>query len=90
MSQAMPALRVTETEGRVRLSLGGFAQGEGSSLQEAADDLIRHLLELALALRSNGCGVSRELTPDLATINFLHELAEIAAAGGDIRERVFA
>ena len=31
----MPALTITELGGRVRLSLGGFAQGEGSSLQEA-------------------------------------------------------
>jgi hypothetical protein len=86
----MPVLNVTEAGGRVRLDLGGFARGEGASLQDAADELIRRLLELALALRSNGCGVSRELSPDLATIEFLHELAEIAAAGGDIRERVFA
>jgi hypothetical protein len=85
----MPALSITEAGGRVRLSLGGFAQGEGASLQEAADELIRRTLELALALRSSGCSVSRELSPDLETISFLHELGEIAAAGGDIRERVF-
>jgi hypothetical protein len=86
----MPALSVTETGGRVRLDLGGFAQGEGSSLQEAADELIRRILELALAFRSSGCAASRELPPDLATMNFLHELSEVAAAGGDIRARVFA
>ena len=76
--------------GRVRLSLGGFAHGEGSSLQEAADELVCRLLELALAFRSGGCSTSRELRPDLETMNFLHELGEIAAAGGDIRSRVFA
>jgi hypothetical protein len=27
---------------------------------------------------------------DLETMSFLHELGEIAAAGGDIRARVFA
>jgi hypothetical protein len=86
----MPALTVTETGGRVRLSLGGIAQGEGPSLQEAADELIRRILELALAFQSSGCGVSSELSLDLETLSFLHELAEIAAAGGDIRERVFA
>jgi hypothetical protein len=86
----MPALNITETGGRVRLSLGGFARGEGSSLQEAADELIRRILLLALAFRSSGCGVSSELSPDLETMNFLHELGEIAAAGGDIRARVFA
>jgi hypothetical protein len=85
----MPALAITEAGGRVRLNLGGFAHGEGSSLQEAADELIRHLLELALAFRSSGCSASRELRPDLETMNFLQELGEIAAAGGDIRARVF-
>jgi hypothetical protein len=85
----MPALTIAENGGRVRLNLGGFAQGEGLSLQEAADELIRRVLELALAFQSSGCAASRELTPDLATMNFLHELADIAARGGDIRARVF-
>jgi hypothetical protein len=85
----MPALAITEAGGRVRLNLGGFAHGEGSSLQEAADELIRQLLELALAFRSSGCSASRRLRQDLETMNFLQELGEIAAAGGDIRARVF-
>jgi citrate lyase beta subunit len=85
----MPALDITEAGGRICLNLGGFAQGEGLSLQEAADELVRRILELALAFRSNGCQASREVRPDLETMNFLHELGEIAAAGGDIRERVF-
>jgi hypothetical protein len=85
----MPALNITEAGGRICLNLGGFAQGEGTSLQEAADELIRRILELAMALRSSGCRASRELCPDLESMNFLHELGEIAAAGGDIRERVF-
>jgi hypothetical protein len=85
----MPALNITEAGGRICLNLGGFAQGEGTSLQEAADELIRRILELAMALRSSGCLASRELCPDLESMNFLHELGEIAAAGGDIRRRVF-
>jgi hypothetical protein len=86
----MPALSVTEAGGRVRLDLGGFAQGEGSSLQEAADDLILSILRLVIAFRSTGFRVSSESRPDLETMNFLYELGEIAAAGGDIRSRVFA
>jgi len=86
----VPALNVTETGGRVRLSLGGFAQGEGSSLQEAADELVRRLLELALAFRSSGFNAPGEFRPDLEAMDFLQELGEIAAAGGDIRTRVFA
>jgi len=83
-------LNVTETGGRVRLSLGGFAQGEGSSLQEAADELVRRLLELALAFRSSGFNAPGECRPDVEAMDFLQELGEIAAAGGDIRTRVFA
>jgi hypothetical protein len=86
----MPPLTITEHGERLRLSLGGLAHGEGSSLQEAADDLIRRILELAAAFRSGGSSTSRELRPDLEALDFLHELGEIAAAGGDIRDRVFA
>ena len=50
----MPELTITENGGRVRLNLGGFAQGEGSSLQEAADDLVGSILRLVMALRSSG------------------------------------
>ena len=85
----MPALTITELGDRVRLSLGGLAHGEGASLQDAADDLVRSILRLVLALRSNGFGVSRELCPDLDTMSYLHELGEIAAAGGDIRAHMF-
>jgi hypothetical protein len=86
----MPALNVTEIEGRVCLNLGGFARGEGSSLQEAADDLVCSILRLVMALRSSGFRASSEVRPDFEAMNFLHELGEIAAAGGDIRARVFA
>jgi hypothetical protein len=86
----MPALTVTELEGRVRLSLNGLAQGEGGSLQEAADDLIRSILRLAMAFRSSGFRVPSEFRADLETMNFVYELGEVAAAGGDIRSRVFA
>jgi hypothetical protein len=86
----MPVLTISETGGRVRLALGGLAHGEGSSLQEAADDLICSILRLVMALRSSGFSVSSEARPDFETMNFLWELGEIAAAGGDIRVRVFA
>jgi hypothetical protein len=85
----MPALTITETGDRIRLHLGGFVHGEGSSLQEAADDLIRSILRLAMALRSSGFTTSTELCPDVETLDFLAQLGEFAAAGGDVRELVF-
>jgi hypothetical protein len=88
--ETMPALTITENGERVQLALGGFAQGEGSSLQEAADELVSSILRLVMAFRSTGFRASCEVRPDFEMMNFLHELGEIAAAGGDIRARVFA
>ena len=86
----MPALTITENQGRIRLALSGLAHGEGSSLQEAADDLVCSILRVVMAFRSSGFRACSEVPPDFETMNFLYELGEIAAAGGDIRSRVFA
>jgi hypothetical protein len=89
-SKWTPGLEVVEGEGTCRLRLGSLAHGDGHTLQEAADDLVRRLLGLALSWRSGGFRVCSELGPiDLRLFEFIHELGEIAAAGGDIRERVF-
>ena len=85
----MPELTVKELGGHVRLTLGGFAHGEGASLQEAADDLVCSILRLVMACRSSGFRACSEFRPDHETMSLLHELGEIAAAGGDIRARVF-
>jgi hypothetical protein len=43
-----------------------------------------------MAFRASGLQPSRELAPlDLAAMDFLYQLGEIAAAGGDIRSRLF-
>ena len=90
MSEFTPTLRVNEIDGRVRLGLVGFFTADGATLQEAADELVWKLLAAVMALRSGGianlCAVSR---PDMAQVAFLWELGEFAAAGGDIRERLF-
>ena len=60
------------------------------SLQDAADDLIRRVLVVALAVRTDGFRVSPEAPGlDLRWFEFLYELGSIAADGGDIRARVF-
>jgi hypothetical protein len=86
-----PVLTVRDVAGRCRLCLGGHVHGEGATLQEAADDLVRRLLALAMALRSGaGFRVSPEVPGvDLRWFEFLYELGAIAARGEDIRERVF-
>ncbi|MGZ4351489.1 MAG: hypothetical protein ACXVRX_13305 [Solirubrobacteraceae bacterium] len=89
MSSYRPALTLREHAGGVRLHLGSLAYGDGPSLQEAADDLVRSVLVIARALRTSGFSVSRELMQDVAGLSFLCELDEIAAAGGDVRTRLF-
>jgi hypothetical protein len=86
-----PTLEVREVGGRVRLHCQGLAYGEGATLQEAADDLVACVLMLAMAFRSGGVGPmsSESPPPDIAMLNFLYELADIAAAGGSIRDRLF-
>jgi hypothetical protein len=90
MSEFAPTLRVDEIGGRVRLSLEGFCSAEGRTLQEAADELVWKVLTTVMAFRSVGTGgFSTLCRPDLELVRFLWELSEIAAAGGDIRERLF-
>jgi hypothetical protein len=86
-----PPLSVSEVGGRCRLSLGGHAHGDGASLQEAADDLVRRLLSLAMELRSSR---GFRLSPEGPAVDFrwfelLYELGAIAARGEDIRPRIF-
>jgi hypothetical protein len=84
-----PALEVSETGDRCRLSLGGWAHGEGETLQQAADQLIARLLDIALRFRTSGYRFARALgRPTMDELCFVWELGEIAAEGGDIRPRV--
>ena len=89
MSTYRPELTVRERAGSVRLHLGSVAHGDGPSLQEAADDLVRRVLVLARAFRTSGFSIATELAPDVAALIFVCELDEIAATGGDVRARLF-
>jgi hypothetical protein len=86
-----PELSVKDVGGRCRLSLGSQVHGEGATMQDAADDLVRRLLTLAMSLRSAaGLRVSPEAPGvDQRWFDFLYELGAIAARGEDIRARVF-
>ena len=91
VSSFTPPLTVQELPGRVRLWLGTLTYGTGSTLQDAADDLVQRLLGYVMVLRGRGLPASSELgPPDPAAVGFLYELAEIAATGGDIRQRLFS
>jgi hypothetical protein len=89
MSSYRPALVVREHAAGVRLLLGSIAHGDGASLQEAADDLVRRALALSRAFHQSGFSVAPEVAPDVAALNLVYELEEIAASGGDVRARLF-
>ena len=86
-----PPLRLHECEGGgCRLVLVSLACGRGSTLQEAADDLVLNVLNVIAATRASGLQIPGELGAcDVRMPNFLHEVGEIAARGKDIRDRLF-
>jgi hypothetical protein len=84
-----PGLVARERGGLCRLWLGGEAWGDGATLQQAADDLITRVRAQARALRQGGFGPARELGPvDGRWLDFLYQVGEIEARGGDVRARV--
>jgi hypothetical protein len=90
MSEFAPTLRVDEIDGGVRLSLDGFFFADGLTLQEAADELVWKMLVTLMAFRYRGIsGLGAVCRPDLEVFGLLCEFGEFAAAGGDIRERLF-
>ena len=90
MPPSAPTLRVCEIGGRVRLGLDGFGEVEGDTLQDAADELVARLLFIAIVIRSGGVGpLCSECCPDLTVLDFVWQLGELAAAGGDPRELLF-
>lgn len=86
-----PPVRLSEVGDRCRLWLGRYTFGDGASLQEAGDDLLRKLARLADALLSGpGLRMTSDTgPPDRVWLNFLYEVGEIVASGGDLRRRVF-
>jgi hypothetical protein len=84
----MPSLTVREHGGRCRLRLAD-AWGDGATLQEAADDLVARVVRHAGALRAGGWACGSELSwGDERWLDFLYEVGEIAARGGEVRSRV--
>lgn len=85
-----PSLRIAERDGCVRLGLEGFGDVEGETLQEAADALVAHVLQVAMTFRAGGIGpVSSECGVDGRLLEFIWRVGEVAAAGGEPRELLF-
>lgn len=82
MASDLPNLELREIDGRCCLVLGGHVRGEGETLQDAGDDLVRRVLDMATGPRDGA-------PFDAPWIAFLDGIAEVAAGGGDVRELVF-
>jgi hypothetical protein len=82
-----PELRLETRDGQCRLDLAGITYGHGRTLQEAANDLLARVFDLALGLRA-GYRVTSVAPLDPRVVDFLWEIGEIAIHGGDVRMRV--
>lgn len=85
-----PPLRLQSQANRCRLTLAGVAHGSGATLQQAANDLLVRLYDVATALRDGDLRPNANTGPLAAdTAAFLWEIGQIASRGGDLRARVF-
>lgn len=85
-----PELQLHTSGDRCRLSLVGVTYGNGASLQDASNDLLTRLFDIATAFRGGRFRPVSELGwPPKAVMDFLWEIGEIVERGGDLRARVF-
>jgi hypothetical protein len=86
----IPLLRTHVTASGIRLELGQWSYGNGRTLQEAADDLIARLADMARAIRAGRIRFVSELgVPDPAYVRFLWQLGELVDRPDRIREEIF-
>jgi hypothetical protein len=83
-----PPLTLRETRLGCRLTLGGLAHGSGTTLQEAADQLVLRVVAAALAVRAGDLTCTSGFAPEPRSLKFLREVAEVAGRGGDVRRLV--
>jgi hypothetical protein len=85
-----PALSVRDHGGRCRLVLAGLAFGDGSTLQDAVDDLVARLQNLLFCVRANGLPQAPDLGPlDPRTVEFVWELSQQVHSRRELRARLF-
>jgi hypothetical protein len=83
-----PPLTLRETRLGCRLTLGGLGHGSGTTLPEAADELVLRVVAAALAMHAGDLTFTPGLLPEPRSVEFLREVAEVAAHGGDVRRLV--
>jgi hypothetical protein len=80
-----PVLSVRQLPRGCRLSLAGIAHGDGATLQQAADDLIARVLDMAIALEHGVASSPGIPLPPASVLGFLHEVRRSAARPQDVR-----
>jgi len=88
MSRWTPELQLHVKNGLCRLTLAGVTYGTGATLQDASNDLMTRLFDLATGYRAGRYRLSTELGPQSQIMTFLWEVGDLASKGGDIREYV--
>jgi hypothetical protein len=89
MESWMPEMTLHEVDGRCRLTLRGLTSGQGQTLQEAADDLVRRLVTMARTVQRRGLVASTSMPlPDVRLMSFLYDVAACAGEDEDVREHV--
>jgi hypothetical protein len=84
-----PELQLQAKSDHCQLHLVGVTYGNGATMQDASNDLLARLFDLATTVRSGQYRPTSEFgVPDLRAMDFLWEIGELAARGGDIRQRV--
>jgi len=86
VTQWTPTLSIDETPSGCRLSLHGDLHGDGATLQEAADQLVARVLDVAIAVRRSGVHWRPLFAPcDVRWMEFLYDVGAVASQGGDAR-----
>jgi len=84
-----PELRLDTRPDVCRLTLVGVTYGNGDTLQEAGNDLLVRVHDLAVGLRRGHRPGAAVGPVDPRVADFLWEIGEILSRGGDIRSRIF-
>jgi len=90
MPKFTPSLLVRSDADAVRVTVTGVAHASGPTFQDAADELVRKVLVILMAFRGGTVApAGRGAMLDPGVQEFMSELGAYAAAGGDIRDRLF-
>jgi hypothetical protein len=85
----IPDLTLQDRDGRCRLALAGLTYGDGTTLQQAADELVARVVRMAIAVRQGDLAFSSAVrAPEPHVMTFLQDLAGRAVDADQIRQHI--